>query len=65
MLNKPKTCCFGNECNVFQSSSAGTTGSPCPNGRLIEKVFKRTSANFNPNLNPNPNSNSNPNPKAQ
>jgi len=28
-----------------------------PNGRLTENVFKRISANSNPNLNPNPNIN--------
>jgi len=37
------------------------SGTSCPNGRLTENVFKRISANSNPNPNSKPNSN----PKAQ
>jgi len=36
-----------------------------PNGRLTENVFKRISADSNPNLNPNSKPNPDPNPNSK
>jgi len=63
--NAQCTVSFGTPCSLVKGSCKYI----CPNGRLNENVFKRISANSNPNLIPNPNSNSNPNrnpnPKTQ